>query len=803
MANTYLLDRINVPNITDASYMEGLADAFKKINSNFEKLASTPFLQGVKGDSYELVTENIFESSGETYVLTDWGVKLLNSIFEVSLIEGNTIGRAKEAIGRMLSNGVSPIDSFTDTSGNIINNDLYFYAIKNDDDTHSEYMLGQYYYFIDARISSIASEIAEKDSSAVLNSFEDYTGIYSYNNKTDKFEKLNIVPSLYYDSSKNDFCWKFGTQKSGITAIGPSGTAGVSANFYIVYCKETQKSDYEYYTSTAESILTENGWKKIDSVISTTDNNICIAYIKDIANITSDKYNTPKFVYGIIKKITGDEATFKVTWTCNTVIDDAITQTSFNTYLKNIGSTLSPYITIPFSTGSDKYHCIKGIKKSNDTSYLTVAARKEDEETGKYSYLGTENELILDKYNVTIGNWNDVDTDIASAGDVNQVKIGYKTGIAVYGSSSNATITNIKNDKISTKNVTLGNCEFTSDFTGYNNSNPPVGIFTGELYAYGKQLQYKSDYKNEPQSGEPSNPNNFMYTNNPLALSMPVGSIIMYGGIITGAPKSGKATKINDSWLLCDGSQFSATEYPLLCNVLGSNILPDMQNRYPMGAGPQKTASYTIKKNKTAKSIYNETGINADTTPNGIYSTIGEKTNNKILTAASELYRHRRTEFDTLTTFVNNSVSGSISISDGKDSTMLSIKNELQNLETSSNSSSSRLKSGFTYAEAISWGNIKDTYNYASLSSSGRSGSSSSSSSSSYNPINIKVQRGEYGGNDFNIYNKANKEVYTSSYTTDVNDTLFGYTVTSKPTYSSVPCSDYSYYGVYFIIKAR
>ena len=48
------LARIVVPAITDVKYAEGMADAFDKINDNFKKIASLPFLQGVQGDSYQL-----------------------------------------------------------------------------------------------------------------------------------------------------------------------------------------------------------------------------------------------------------------------------------------------------------------------------------------------------------------------------------------------------------------------------------------------------------------------------------------------------------------------------------------------------------------------------------------------------------------------------------------------------------------------------------------------------------------------------------------------------------------------------
>ena len=73
------LARIVAPAITDVKYAEGMADAFDKINDNFKKIASLPFLQGVQGDSYQLEEYKIWN---DDWTLTEDGKVLLNSIFE-------------------------------------------------------------------------------------------------------------------------------------------------------------------------------------------------------------------------------------------------------------------------------------------------------------------------------------------------------------------------------------------------------------------------------------------------------------------------------------------------------------------------------------------------------------------------------------------------------------------------------------------------------------------------------------------------------------------------------------------------
>lgn len=54
----------------------------------------------------------------------------------------------------------------------------------------------------------------------------------------------------------------------------------------------------------------------------------------------------------------------------------------------------------------------------------------------------------------------------------------------------------------------------------------------------------------------------------------PTGSILMW-----------PSASIPTGWLLCDGNTFSATTYPALNTVLGGNTLPNLMQRFPMGAG--------------------------------------------------------------------------------------------------------------------------------------------------------------------------------------------------------------------------
>lgn len=70
---------------------------------------------------------------------------------------------------------------------------------------------------------------------------------------------------------------------------------------------------------------------------------------------------------------------------------------------------------------------------------------------------------------------------------------------------------------------------------------------------------------------------------NDMLLGMaPVGAIMMWP---TTTPPSG--------WLICNGSGFSAVDYPALNTILGGAVLPDMRDRFPVGTSGTKAVKST------------------------------------------------------------------------------------------------------------------------------------------------------------------------------------------------------------------
>ena len=66
-----------------------------------------------------------------------------------------------------------------------------------------------------------------------------------------------------------------------------------------------------------------------------------------------------------------------------------------------------------------------------------------------------------------------------------------------------------------------------------------------------------------------------------LRVGPPIGSISMW---YTSTPPT--------DWLICDGTTFTATDYPDLNTLLGGNTLPDLKGRMPVGVGQQSNAKW-------------------------------------------------------------------------------------------------------------------------------------------------------------------------------------------------------------------
>jgi uncharacterized protein YifN (PemK superfamily) len=345
------LARIVAPGLNEVDYSDKMAIAFSNINENFKKIASLPFLQGVAGDSYQLQEYKIIIKQNDpetddltinnTLCLTKEGASLFNTIFDTNVFtEGNYFNDICDNtdINKDL-NGKKVLDFFIDENGNIINNKLYFYVIKNDADEVIEDSkhLGQYFYFVDGRIKELGNAYYNTDKTGITD-FNDYSGFFQYNPETETYYRVDILPTLYYDAAKNDICWKFYGKETGISAIGVAGANGNDATFQFVKVKPTNESDC---SAKIEYIFDFNAQNTTDYWIPVNNSDI----LNGPAVISIETQDNKSIAFG---QIMGETAY----WDNNTVLNNLVTSETISKYFYNMGFNQGNYplfLAIPMS----------------------------------------------------------------------------------------------------------------------------------------------------------------------------------------------------------------------------------------------------------------------------------------------------------------------------------------------------------------------------------------------------------------------------------------------------------------------
>ena len=565
METTKSLTRIVSPTLNDANIASSLTEAINVINENFRILSSTPFLQGVKGDTYHASTQHIFELKNDIVTVTSAGALLLNSIFGLSgdnTIKKDDKYKGENSVKDKIQNVVGdsdilgcPTDSLIEFENDIpvklVNNDLYFYTLI--DDAGNEYgeQLGQYYYFIDNRIKNLGTAYNKEDKTDLIK-FADYSGFYRYvpANDTDEahYEKVGFLPSLYYDTKNNDICWKYYDEETGLSAIGPKGATGDSSVLKIV--RIDNPIDGQTYgeisaVTTAKDIsLNENSMWSTAEISKIEENTPLIICFKK-----EEKYNIS---FGIAKYIKiENQPKICGVWDTNSVLDTSINTKTINEYFESINNTGNnddpKYLKIPYGSNGtgehiNKMHTLKGDMGGG------LLLRSNGFLNGRF---------ILDDYSIVCTTYNDDTENVSNCTIISQQGINVK--------SSNGNI-NISNGYISLPNASIG----TVNYDGYAVSahfKEPIIADVGFTYEQDENQVY-SLTKRE---------NNY--------IGMPIGSIIMYYGYIPDI-YSISPIEIGNCWLVCNGARIGRSgKYAKLREIINDFQLPDFRNLYPRGCG--------------------------------------------------------------------------------------------------------------------------------------------------------------------------------------------------------------------------
>lgn len=421
MANSQLA-KVTAPNITEVDFAAKLQESFETINENFKKIASLPFLQGAQGDSFRTIQYLIFDEHG---YITQKGALLLNSIFGISCAKGESFDTVKNQVDAKVLpiSSISAIDSLRNNS-DFVNNILYFYGVVDEVGEVTVEYTGQYYYFIDKRTISLAGFQSNPDIQALLPGFVDYSGFYQYVNdeQGERFEKMSILPSLYYDEKNNDICWMFNGQETGISAVGVSGSNGVSATLEIVGVTGNRG------TGTSEIVkIARNGkWESFEEGdISPIGGPVIVCIFDNPADNTEDGENMSAFAFGQTEKNERDKTI--AVWDNSMIFSDFLNGNRIYEYFKHLGDNQingwSQGLWIPTKAGDDAdVHMFYNDTK-DDSQNLVLKMTKSPvstEESIEASSLGKTKKFILNDYQLT-----------AKVNNVNNVQIGMPIGSIV------------------------------------------------------------------------------------------------------------------------------------------------------------------------------------------------------------------------------------------------------------------------------------------------------------------------------------------------------------------------------------
>lgn len=381
-----LLAKVKAPQL-GSSYTTGFADMVNTINENFKKIASAPFLTGDDGASFTLVKKKVWETATQQqvpYFLTAEGAMLMNAIFEQDGITFTVNMHLYEVCNKLKTKGLYisyngkttyPVDSFFDRSDSnvkLINNDIYFYETVNDAGVVTNTVLGQYFFFADERLKVVGKTAATD--------YKDKSGLFTYipaeGTAAAKFERLNIVPTIYYDNDANCMCWMFNGIETGIPAQGLNGNAGADAHLFIVKTAEDVNAKTGPLTGWFYDMngATSPSWSADFSKLGVTNDVNYPAIIMCEDTTSSTNKGT---VFGMMK-VNGSSATGF--WDSANSVNGVIAPVEIKKYFDNIGQSADANQLRGLKVPSNYLQSADETQKKK-ASHLIYADNKKDDGT--------------------------------------------------------------------------------------------------------------------------------------------------------------------------------------------------------------------------------------------------------------------------------------------------------------------------------------------------------------------------------------------------------------------------------------
>lgn len=334
-----------IPSLTDVSYGQIIADNFKIINDNFNRLANIDFNKGAPGDSIYL--ESIDLKKDEY-----WNKKV------------------REAIEGMGLGGLDPIDGVTmykdfDENPGMLH---LFYSYNGVND--KKYISSLVYTFLDARFNrDNLVRISDKFSNEYTEATDNSCNIIFDGSE---LKALQNFPVLYYDSSLG-FCWKINSVKTGISSQGPQGKNGIDGQIYIV--------KINYYDENGEVIQSPNSTYEVIEVMDTNGNwtdvkdSTIVEKTNTVAIVITNKANNVDDYPFWISSVNKTDNSYIVTCPNEHQIAIVIDSEAFNTILSSIyvdGTNGARGLFLPMNKNNNNSHMIYAEDNNGDENYTNL-----------------------------------------------------------------------------------------------------------------------------------------------------------------------------------------------------------------------------------------------------------------------------------------------------------------------------------------------------------------------------------------------------------------------------------------------
>ena len=304
-------DEVPVPSLDSSTYAADMQDMVDKINENFRRLGSAAWLKGDRGASAESNEELLFDENENT---TDLGRAVFATIYKDYGIEDvqdsnlNTYSSIRNFVSGIEGTATTSFDNITTDSTVTV---LGIYEPGEDIEyTLEEGWFAGPWFFNDSRC-----DVLDQMTDAELQRFSDMSCVLygSYDGENWSIDSYYIMPTFYWNSDSNMFCWKIDGRTTNVTAQGVKGEKGDNANSYVFL-----GGDIDYSPNPTELNVTLNnvwwkgddetwGWKSVNSL--TDDEKAALtgclglvwfrrAYVEPT---NDEEHYTPTFTMGIIQ----------------------------------------------------------------------------------------------------------------------------------------------------------------------------------------------------------------------------------------------------------------------------------------------------------------------------------------------------------------------------------------------------------------------------------------------------------------------------------------------------------------------